>query len=122
MSSRIDIRIDQELPAIALEWKDRDGTVRNFLTGWTFTVKVATVAAPTTVILTKTAGITLDSASPNVIIEWSAADLSTISTALGTLPSYGTPCIVYVYARRDSDSKDDVFPRDVLVNFLPAPA
>lgn len=112
-----DYRIDQELAAIALEWRDRDGAVRDFASGWTFTVYVVDTSDDSTV-LTKTAGITVDDATPNVLIEWSAADLVTISEAV-TLPAL---CSLVVYARRDSDSKDDVFPGSVIVRFSGSPA
>lgn len=40
-------RKDQELPALALEWRDSGGSLIDFSSGWTFTVVLATAAART---------------------------------------------------------------------------
>lgn len=104
-----ELRADQELPAMTLAWNDSTGTPIDFTSGWTFTVKVAAATAKTTVILTKTTGISQASATAPVTIDWTASDLSTITTALGTIPDAGKDVVVYLYARRTSDSKDRVF-------------
>lgn len=124
MSTRYDLRADQELPALALEWKDRAGDVIDFSSGWTATVKVVTAAAPTTVIHTKTSGITLAATSPNYLIDWSASDMSTITAALTFTSTGPVRCLVYAYCKRDSDSKDRLFnPGDLpAMHVWPAPS
>ena len=120
-------RADQELPAFPLAWSDRTNTLIDFSAGWTATVKVAIVTAPETVVLTKTTGITLDSASPNYVVDFSATDMSTITAAAGTISTGGVECVVYPYCKRDSDSQDRVFqpgnePRFTLFAAPAAPA
>lgn len=107
---------DQELPALAVEWRDRDDTVIDFSSGWTFTAKVCATATPNTVALSKTTGITGASTSPNVTIDFATTDFSglTASTA-------GTRYVVRLYARRTADSKDRVFGGDLSFLLLTAP-
>ena len=102
-------RADQELPSYSIGWTDSAGAVLDFSTGYTATVKVALVSAPTTVILTKTTNITLAATSPNYVIDFTTAELATMETAAGTIPTGGVECVVYAYCRRDSDSRDRVF-------------
>lgn len=112
-------RADQELPALALSWLDRDRNVIDFSTGWTFTVKIAARTAPSTVLATKTTGITGSATSPNVTIDWSTSDFAAL-----TPDATGTTYVVHVYARRNSDSKDRVFnpSSPVQITLYPAPA
>lgn len=109
MSTGYEYRADQELPAMMLAWDDADGNPIDYTTGWTFSAKVALATARTTIILTKSAGITQATAAAPVSIDWTAADLATITAAVGTIPDAGVDCVVYLYARRNSDSKDRVF-------------
>ena len=102
-------RADQELPAYSIAWSDGTNTLIDFNTGWTPTVKVALVSAPATVILTKTTNITLSASSPNYVIDFTTAEMATIETAAGTIPTSGVECVIYAYCRRDSDSRDRVF-------------
>lgn len=97
-------RADQELPAIPVEWLDRDGAVIDLSTGWTFTVKIALASAPNTVLVTKSSGITGAATSPNVTVDWSTSDFTTLTPA-----ATGTGYVAHLYARRTSDSKDRVF-------------
>lgn len=112
-------RKDQELPNVTLEWRDANGSLIDFSTGWTFTVKLALASAPSAVLVTKTTGITGAATSPNLLIDWSTTDWSTLTAA-----ATGTTYVAHVYARRNSDSKDRVFRPDdpVLLRLLPAPA
>ena len=105
----IEIYSDQELPTIPLDWRDRTGTTAAFASGWTATVKVCAASAPTTVVLTKTTGITLADTAPNYDIEFSVAELATLTTALSPTAA-GVIALAYPYIRRSSDSKDNVFP------------
>lgn len=97
-------RADQELPAIPVAWYDGDNTLIDFSTGWTFTVKLALQETPTTVVLSKTTGITGAATSPNVTIDWSTSDFTGLTAAAG-----GTTYVWHLVARRTSDSKDRVF-------------
>lgn len=91
---------DQELPAIPVEWRDKDGALIDFSSGWTFTAKVCAANTPTTIALSKTTGITGADTSPNVLIDWTTSDFSALTPG---------PHVVHLYARRTSDSKDRVF-------------
>lgn len=110
-------RADQELPAMALEWLDGSGALQQFATGWAFTVKVAKASAPLAVLLTKTVGVVGANTSPNITISWTTSDF----TALAASPS-GTDYVVYTYARRTADTKDDVFNPGNLPRFRLWPA
>lgn len=104
MSTVYAYRKDQELPALTVSWLDADGAVIDFSTGWTFTVKIALASAPTAVLVTKTTGITGAATAPNVTIDWSTTDWSTL-----TATANGTAYVAHLYARRTADSKDRVF-------------
>ena len=66
-------RKDQEAPALTLTWKDYTGAVRDFSSGYTFTAKVALATAPTTIVLSKTTGITGAATAPNITVDWSTS-------------------------------------------------
>ena len=119
----ISLYADQELPAIPIDWQDSAGATLDFSSGWTATVKVCAVSAPSTIILTKTSGITLAATNPNYLIEFTAADLATIVAALSP-GTRGTAAFMYVYNRRTSDSKDAVFRpgNPITLHVWPAPA
>ena len=112
-------RKDQELPAVPLEWRDANDDLIDFSTGWTFTVKLALLTAPSTVLVTKSSGIAGAATSPNISIDWSTSDFSTLTPA-----ESGTSYVAHVYARRTADSKDRVFHpgTPVVVRLYPAPA
>lgn len=95
---------DQELPPMPITWRDRDGNVRDFSTGYTFTVKLALKTAPTVVVLTKSSGITGSASEPNYLVDWSTTDWSGLSHS-----ATGVDYLVYAYARRTADSKDACF-------------
>lgn len=98
------MEVGQELPALPLVWLASDGSVIDFSTGWTFTVKISAASAPTTTLVTKTSGITGAATSPNVTIDWSTSELSGLMVSpLGSL------FVVRVSARRTADDKDRVF-------------
>lgn len=102
------MEVGQELPALPLNWLDADGAAIDFSSGWTFTVKIAAQTAPTTTLVTKTSGITGAASLPNVTIDWTTSELSSL-TAPGKY-------VVRVIARRTADSKDRVFrPGDPIV-------
>lgn len=115
-------RTDQELPTMRLSWEDGDGTLMQFATGWTATVKVAKATTPSTTVLTKTVGITLGNTAPNYVIDWAIADWTTILAAVTTIGPMGTLFVVHAYARRTGDTKDDVFRPDNLPEFKLLPA
>ncbi len=66
-----------DLPDLAITWKDRDGTVINFATGWTFTVKVGPEGGAASI--TKTTNITGASTAPNVTIAWATTEVGTLA-------------------------------------------
>ena len=119
MLTDYEYRADQELPSMAFEWRDGSGSVIPFSSGWTFTVKVAKASNPTVVLLTKTAGLVGADSSPNVTILWSTTDFAGLTSTQS-----GTDYVVWLYARRTADSKDDVFsPGDPpRFKLYPAPA
>jgi hypothetical protein len=106
------------LPAIPLAWLDATGAVIDFSSGYTFSAKVC-AASTTAVLLTKSSGITGAATSPNLTIDWVAADFSGL-----TASATGTAYDVFVYARRTADSKDRVFnpakPLQILLFTAPA--
>lgn len=74
MSATFTYRANQELPSWAADWKDRDGNLIDFASGYTWEVKLVNKATGTTG-LTKTTGITGAATSPNVIVAWAAGEL-----------------------------------------------
>lgn len=92
-------RSGAELPDLAIEWRDRDGNLIDFSSGWTFTVKVGTDLATA---FTKTTGITGAATSPNVLVQWATSgELSTLAAGQYRIE---------LTARRTSDSKDRAYP------------
>jgi hypothetical protein len=88
----------QDLPDLGFVWKDNSGAIRDFSSGWTFTVQIGNSGDDALIV--KTTGITGAATSPNVTVSFSAGELD------------GLPAGVYVLqliARRNSDSKDDFF-------------
>lgn len=114
----IEYRKDQELPGLAVEWYDGvTGALVDFSTGYTFTAKVCARSAPAVVLVSKTTGITGAATAPNLVVDWSTSDFS-------TLDANPTDYVVHLYARRTADTKDRVFrPGNPIVFKLhPAPA
>ena len=112
-------RADQELPVSTVEWLDNTGATRDFSAGWTFTAKVCAASAATTVLLSKTTGITGAATLPNITIAWSTTDFSGLSAS-----ETGAAYVCHLYARRTADTKDDVFSPGKPISFtlLTAPA
>lgn len=115
-------RTDQELPAITGIWYDNTGAVRDLSSGYTATVKIAPATAPTTVVLTKTSGITLAATAPNWTWSPTTTDWATLITAATTAgvdvpTSAGTIYVLYLYLRRTADSYDAVFSEANLPTF-----
>jgi len=90
---------DQELASAEFDWSSAG---EDFSTGWTFSVRLCDAAAPTTTVLLKTTGIT--STATTVTVAWSTSDWSGLTAA-----TRGTDYVLYLYARRTSDSKDLAF-------------
>lgn len=111
---------DQELPAIPVNWADEARDPVAFATGWTATVKVATADDPTTVLATKTTGITLADTYPNVTIGFTSSEFDTIRAAAPGVSKF----VAHLYVRRNSDSKDRAFnpPRGIPFTVHAAPA
>lgn len=94
--------VGQALPALALEWKDRDSNLIDYSSGWTFRVDL--LSSGGTIMASKTTGITGAATSPNVIIDWANTDFDGLSG------NYR----VYIKATRTSDSKFRVFNDETL--------
>lgn len=86
---------NQEYPSIHLVWKDGNGDIINFSSGYTWTVMLATAGEA---VVLKTTGVTGASTSPNVTINWAADELD-IAEGLYDLVVIAT----------DGASKDRVF-------------
>lgn len=67
-----------ELGDLTITWRDTDGTLINFSSGYSFEVKIGVVGSAAAV--TKATSITGASTAPNVTISWSTSDLSSLST------------------------------------------
>lgn len=118
MTLPLPYRADQELPPIELDWADGDDQPYAFDTGWTAEVRICLASAPSAMLVSKTAGITLDDTFPNYVFEFSAGDWS----GLDTPPETGTLYVCHVYCTRDADSKADVFRPDKPIQILLLPA
>lgn len=99
MASGYAYRTGQALPAMGLVWSNADGTLIDFSSGWTFSVKIADATTPTTTIVTKTTGITGAATSPNITINWTSSDFNTL-----TASTSGVRYVVNVSATRNADS------------------
>ena len=101
----LEYTIGDELGDSGIYWKDGDGALIDFSTGYTFSLKVYDGA--TTALFTKTTGITgaagsLTTPTPNVVVAWAiTAELTTITTP-GTYP-------LRLTATRTADSKTRTF-------------
>lgn len=65
-----------ELPRPEIFWKDPDGAIRDFSTGWTFIARIGQPGAAA--LVTKSTGIVGSSGAgntPNLVIQWSANEL-----------------------------------------------
>jgi hypothetical protein len=85
----------QEYPSIRLVWKDGDGAVINFSSGYTWTVMLS---QQNVAVLTKTTGVIGAATSPNVTINWATGELD-IAEGVYDL----------IVIARDGASKDRVF-------------
>jgi len=87
-----------ELGDLPFSWYDSDGTVIDFSSGYTFSVKVGVPGAAAS--FTKTTGITGAATAPNVTIGWATTDeLNSLSAG---------DYVVQITATRTSDSKTRV--------------
>lgn len=118
-------RSGQELDEVKVNWPQRDndgGTSAKPLSS-AYGSHSVVVQHPTTgaTLLTKTSGLTVADTYPNLVITWSAADMTTIRTALGTVTSTGDICPLLITARRTADSLDATFsPKDLpTIEILP---
>jgi hypothetical protein len=119
----------QELPAIQINWAQRDtdgGTSALALsTSYSSPTVVVKLRDTGDVLLTKSASITLADTYPNLVISWTAADMTTIRaaivTALTAVSDNGDVCSLTITARRTADSLDAVFsPKDLpTIEILP---
>lgn len=108
MTATISTDSDIELPSVAFNWYDGDEALIDFSAGWTFTF---TVYRDTSVVLTKTSGITGAATAPNVVVDWSVGELANLSGHY----------LCRLVARRTSDSKDRKYPDQIALVVGPAP-
>lgn len=71
---QIAVRKGAELPDRGIEWRDANGNIIDFSSGWTWQLKIG-LTADGTAAITKTTGITGAATSPNVTISFSAGEL-----------------------------------------------
>lgn len=70
MTNDVRMAVGAELPDITAVWRDSEGTLIDFSSGWTFTLKLNTFPP-----FVKTTGITGAATSPNVRIAFAAGEL-----------------------------------------------
>ncbi len=93
----VDYERGAELEDATFAWTEPDGTsLIDFSTGFTFTLEVGVLAAGFTW-LTKTSGISGAATDPNIVIEWTDAELAQVPTGTWTCR---------LTATRTSDSRD----------------
>jgi hypothetical protein len=68
-------RADAESPSYCVEWRDANGDLINFATGYTFEVKLVNQATAVSA-LTKSSGITGAATSPNITVAWTTGELN----------------------------------------------
>jgi hypothetical protein len=98
---------DQELPGIPFEVKDQNDAIVDYSSGWSsFTAKLV---RGSTLVASQTTGVTGAATSPNITIaSWTSATLALIAADLVTLGATSQNYELRVYARRTSDSADEV--------------
>lgn len=87
-----------ELPDVEITWMDSDGSVIDFSTGWTFTVRIGVLGQPAS--MEKTDGITGNAVAPNVVVIWDNVELENLPAAAYALQ---------VIARHTASGKDRKF-------------
>jgi hypothetical protein len=87
--------IGDELPSITPTWKDSNGNVIDFSSGFTYRLRVALNGVTA---LEKTSGITGASTAPNITIDWTVDELAALTG--------GQVYTAQLRARRTSDNKD----------------
>lgn len=107
-------RKDQSRPDIAIEWFDGAGVI-DFSSGWTFEVRIVAASDPSTVLVTKTAGIVGAATLPNVTIQPAVADWAPL-----TATDAGVTYLLFLYAT--NASRPDVLDPEegIEIKLLPA--
>lgn len=92
-----------DLPDFPIAWRSWDRVLIPFSsTAYTFTLRLAAVGDPDTIVLSKTTGFLVADVSPNLIVTWNTSgDLN--SLAAGTY-------LGEIEARRTGDGKQRIFP------------
>ncbi len=79
--SAVAYKKNAERPTLDIWWYDRSGTLINFASGYTFSLKVGNVGQ--TALLTKTTNITgaagagsAPTGTPNIVVAWTAGELA----------------------------------------------
>lgn len=125
MSVIYEYTVDQELPAIALTWRDRRGRLLEFdPTLWTMSVQIVAKSAPLVQLLAKTVGVVgykvgdslYDDDDVNATIDWSG-EFATLNPSKA-----GTDYLLRVWATRIADGKGRLFSKNDLPVLRLSPA
>lgn len=110
---------DQELPAMAFNWRDGSNNTLPLSSGWVGTIKITLASNKFVILSTITTGLTYADVAPNVLWSPSIGDWAPLAAAAN-----GTKYTAWLYVRRNSDSKDDVWKPGIGEQFtlFPAPA
>jgi hypothetical protein len=93
-----------ELPDIQITWRDSDGDIIDYSTGWTFIVRIGMLGQ--SAVLEKTTGVVGNNTAPNIVITWSSTELNTLAT--GTY-------VLQVVARETASGKDRVMADSITI-------
>ena len=106
MASLLEYIQGADLPDAAITWLDRNGSVIDFSSGYTFSLKIGTPGQ--TALLSKSSGFTGAATSPNLTIAWATSgELNTIAAGVYS---------GQIKATRNSDSKDRFMPFEIKIS------
>lgn len=95
---------DQELPAMAFNWRDGSNNTIDLSSGWTATIKIALASNKFVILSTITTGMTYALLAPNLLWSPTSGDFTSLAASAN-----GTIYIAWPYIKRTSDGKDDVW-------------
>jgi len=96
MATTLVYTLGDELGDAEIDWADSDGTVIDFSSGYTFSLKVGTKGSAA--LFTKTSGISGAATFPNITVAWATTgELNSITTPGGY--------VLQITATRTADSK-----------------
>lgn len=77
MTTQVTIVEGSDLPDLAISWLDRTGSIIDYSSGYTFTVKVGVEGGAASI--TKTSNIVGAATSPNILVSWATSEIGTLS-------------------------------------------